>query len=396
MTKFIYSAKNPGATTAVAATVATFTATTASLATNASADVNYAVAESGILVSFTADRACLVRVYDSATARAADTRTYNQAVPSAGVTGLIVELEIDPAIAATLDANVVFANNETPKQGAVYARVFNLASTGIVQLDVRVVKHLLVDGALTSSSVAPTFVPVNAPTLLTQGGYYFTNSLASNIEASFSSPPVGTYVKWYNDSTKSVIISGFTTINGSSIPANQGIAVVMTSMLEFYSDTIGNAKILSGAQNLAYIPGQEPPGFAWWRVDFNWILTEIQFYYEDAPNTVVTLNGGNIVSFTRSATYSTGALQYESAVLNDGSSSLYTGRTDGLFQSYIINIPINKNVSAVHLMGQSSGNNRPTEVRLYKGSDASTWVLVKTWTGSPLSITDGTGSKFIV
>jgi hypothetical protein len=178
MTKFIYSAKNPGATAAVAATVATFTATTSSLATNASEDINYAVAESGILVSFTANRACLVRVYDSATTRAADTRTYNQAVPAAGVTGLIVELEIDPAIAANLDVNVIFANDDAPQSESLYVRVFNLDVPAAITLTLKAVRFVEV-------------VPALSREVLTANRTYYVNTTTgsnSNDGLSLESP----------------------------------------------------------------------------------------------------------------------------------------------------------------------------------------------------------------
>lgn len=129
------------------------------------------------------------------------------------------------------------------------------------------------------------------------------------------------------------------------------------------------------------------------------ILTEIQFYYSQNPDTKVVLNGTNIISFGRSSEYSTYPTPgYDSAVLNDNTANYYTGSTSSaIFQSYIVELPAEEQVVAIHLMGQDSYANRPTEVRLYCGLAQDSWSLYKTWTGSPLAIGNGLdGGKFNV
>lgn len=136
-------------------------------------------------------------------------------------------------------------------------------------------------------------------------------------------------------------------------------------------------------------------GNFFFRVDWNNLLTEIAFYYEDAPETMVILNGGNIVSFTPSQAYSTRwPWQYNLAILNDSNfGSGYTGSIGGT-SSVVIELPNLGIVSALHLGGQSSNFNRPTVVSLYKGTDLTTWELVQTW-NSP-TIANSTGSKVLI
>lgn len=232
-------------------------------------------------------------------------------------------------------------------------------------------------------------LPINENYVLTSSGYYFTDNTASDIEINCSNLGIGENIYWQNLSTKSVVFSGLNSIDSVSIPVNQGVKISSSNFIQFFlKDENKNIKKIEGNHLIDWIPGFAPFGFRFWRVDFNWILSEIQFYYEDAPSTKVALNSANIISFARSSTYSTGSLEYDDAVLNDGSYAGYTGRADGAGkQSYLIELPTEKVVSAVNLGGQNGGfYNRPTEVDLYRGNSLTDWTLIKTWTGSPLNI----------
>ena len=137
MTILIRSANHPGNSSPIAANVVTISRTTATLAQYASEDFLLGLSQAGAIAGFQSNRSCLIRLYSSAAARLADTRAYSASVPSQGVSGLIVEAEIDMAAAANLDTNVVFANTESPQQKNVYGRIFNLGTTGSIGFSVR-------------------------------------------------------------------------------------------------------------------------------------------------------------------------------------------------------------------------------------------------------------------
>lgn len=142
MTKLILSNQIPGSNNPIAANALSVQLTTPSLNTYASADLSYSFSKAGILAGFHADAPCLVRVYSSAVARSADTRSYTEDVPAAGIDGLVAEAELDPAIAANLDVNVIFANADTPQSETLHVKVFNLDVPAAITLKIRAICFL--------------------------------------------------------------------------------------------------------------------------------------------------------------------------------------------------------------------------------------------------------------
>jgi hypothetical protein len=116
-------------------------------------------------------------------------------------------------------------------------------------------------GGETGAGGSLEYVLVNASRTLTASGFYFTADISANILASVSSPPRGFYVKWLNrDTDKKVFLGGFSSINGTTIPTNQGIAIAPNSNLEFFTeDSSGSVRTLSGNFSIYYLPGNEPP-----------------------------------------------------------------------------------------------------------------------------------------
>ena len=111
-----------------------------------------------------------------------------------------------------------------------------------------------------SSGGSVNFTQVNSPVTITQSGYYFTDLLSKNLLVTFTNPPLGTYIKWFNDSTNKVVLSGFTSLDETAIPTNQGIAIAPGNYMEFYVNNGNkNVKTLSGTYFIYWIPGQEPP-----------------------------------------------------------------------------------------------------------------------------------------
>jgi hypothetical protein len=154
MTKLILSAQLPGSNNPIAANVLSVQLTTPVVATNAFHDLTYSFSRAGILAGFQANAPCLIRVYNSATARAADTRGYTEEVPAAGIEGLVAEAEIDPAIAANLDVNIIFANDDVPQSESLHVKVFNLDVPAAITLTLRAVRF--VDEVNIAGGLTPT------------------------------------------------------------------------------------------------------------------------------------------------------------------------------------------------------------------------------------------------
>lgn len=142
MTKLILSNQLPGSNNPIAANVLSVHRTTPILDTNDYADLSYSFSKAGILAGFQANAPCLVRLYNNSAARSADTRAYNEDVPAAGIDGLVAEAEIDPEVAANLDVNVIFANNDNPQTDSLYVRVFNLDVSVSITLVLRAVRFV--------------------------------------------------------------------------------------------------------------------------------------------------------------------------------------------------------------------------------------------------------------
>lgn len=109
-----------------------------------------------------------------------------------------------------------------------------------------------------SSGGGSIFVPINEPTTLTEGGLFFTDTLASNLLVTFDSPPIGTYIRWLNYSSKRVFFHGFSTVDGVTIPTDKGIFIPSGGFLEGFVNSAGNFKQLSGSYNIFYLPGLGP------------------------------------------------------------------------------------------------------------------------------------------
>ncbi len=240
---------------------------------------------------------------------------------------------------------------------------------------------------------------IDSNIVLSAGLYLYVGNAPANFE--LSALVDGERVEIINHTAHKVFLFGFTNWvwNGTTtaLQNDKGLIVEKGGLIAAkHSDNLLLFNTLPNGLAQDWRQGLAPPGYKFWRVDFNEILTEIAFYYEDNPNTIVVLNGANVVSFARTETYSdSGALVFNTAILNDGNFATgYTGSADTRKNAYIIEIPSVKNVSALHLGGQSGGANRPTVVTLYKGLDFSNWELVKTWANP--SIADNTGSKLTV
>ena len=139
------------------------------------------------------------------------------------------------------------------------------------------------------------FVPINTPTTLTEGGLFFTDTLAENLGIDCSELPLGSRITWVNLSTKSVILYGFSTANGTIIPTNKGIRLGAGNTLDlFVKNGMGWVQILSGLYSFTWIPGLEPPGFIFWRFEFDGSLSEIQADWGLGLKTLTSANGVNI------------------------------------------------------------------------------------------------------
>jgi len=102
--------------------------------------------------------------------------------------------------------------------------------------------------------------PINQNTALTSSGYYFTDNIAANIGIDCSGLGIGEHISWLNLSTKAVVFYGLSTVNGVTIPANQGVKVFTTNSIDFFLlDANHNIKVLSGTYLIDWIPGQDPP-----------------------------------------------------------------------------------------------------------------------------------------
>lgn len=123
-------------------------------------------------------------------------------------------------------------------------------------------------GGSSGSGALLEFTRVNASTSLSKSGCYFTDDIAANIGATFTSPPLGLYLRWINrDNNKSVILVGFASVNGTAIPSTKGIAVAGQSSIELFVDNdTGNARVLSGSYTVNFSPGNEPPVVTFTRV----------------------------------------------------------------------------------------------------------------------------------
>lgn len=242
-------------------------------------------------------------------------------------------------------------------------------------------------------------LPINENYVLTSSGYYFTDAIAADIEIDCSNLEIGTHIFWINLSSKNLVFSGLNSIDNIVIPTNKGLRISSQNSINFFlKDANKNINKISGNYFIDWIPQFAPPTYFYWRLDFNYILSDIQFYYSDNPDIKVILNGNNIISFERSATYSTSPLEYNVGLLNNGSQDGYIGRDDGNgMQAYIIQIPTPKIVSAIGLCCQAGQDNLPSVVRLYRGNNPTNWEMVKEWTGNRINIADGNnGSKFLV
>jgi hypothetical protein len=103
-------------------------------------------------------------------------------------------------------------------------------------------------------------LPVNQNTALTSSGYYFTDNIAANIGIDCSGLGIGEHISWLNLSTKAVVFYGLSTVNGVTIPANQGVKIASANSIDFFLlDANHNIKIISGSYLIYWIPGQEPP-----------------------------------------------------------------------------------------------------------------------------------------
>jgi hypothetical protein len=103
-------------------------------------------------------------------------------------------------------------------------------------------------------------LPVNQNTALTSSGYYFTNNIAANIGIDCSGLGIGEHISWVNLSTQAVVFYGLSTVNGVTIPANQGVRINPADSIDFFLlDANHNIKIISGSYVIHWIPGQEPP-----------------------------------------------------------------------------------------------------------------------------------------
>ena len=103
------------------------------------------------------------------------------------------------------------------------------------------------------------FTPVNEPTTLGQGGLFFTDTLTETLIVNCSALGIGAYVRWLNLSPKPVILNGFSTINGVSIPSGKGINIAAGGNLEGFVSVEGNFKSLSGAYTITFLnPPTDP------------------------------------------------------------------------------------------------------------------------------------------
>lgn len=231
------------------------------------------------------------------------------------------------------------------------------------------------------------FTPVNEPTTLEQGGLFFTDTLTENIAVACPTT-VGNYFRWLNYSTKTVILTGFTHVDSTAVPENKGIGIAAGQSLEGFVNQEGKFKVLSGAYSSAWIPGFEPPGFPFWRIDYNKILSEIQVSFDSNPNQKIVLSGGEVLSFSRSSSLSTAPVGYTYGALNNNLwNEGYIGSdsaAESLFQSYIINFSSAKTIVKVFVGWQSGGYNRPTNIKLYASLYGDSWSLIKEWAGNPL------------
>jgi hypothetical protein len=102
-------------------------------------------------------------------------------------------------------------------------------------------------------------LPVNQNTALTSSGYYFTDNIAANIGIDCSGLGIGEHISWLNLSTKAVVFYGLSTVNGVTIPANQGIKIEANTSIEFFvQDNSLNIRVLAGNYTINWVPAFAP------------------------------------------------------------------------------------------------------------------------------------------
>jgi hypothetical protein len=242
-----------------------------------------------------------------------------------------------------------------------------------------------------------TALDIDSNYALSAGLYLYIGNAPANFDLSGLAD--GERIEIINHTAHKVFLFGFTNWvwdgTTTALQTDNGLIVEKAGLIAVRHN--GNLLLFNTLPNglgQDWREGLAPPGFIYWRVDFTKILTEIQFYYEDAPNTKITLSGANVVAFARSASLSTATLQHNNGVLNDGLYSGYVGTTNPGYNTWLIQIPNHKNVSALHLGGQGGGYNRPESVKLFYSTDNINWNLVKEWINP--SIADNVGSKLLV
>ena len=133
-------------------------------------------------------------------------------------------------------------------------------------------------------------LPINQNTALTSSGYYFTNNIAANIGIDCSGLGIGEHISWLNLSTQVVVFYGLSTVNGVTIPANQGVRINPADSIDFFLlDANHNIKIISGSYVIHWIPGQEPPSENL-TYSFNNDTNDLFYYLGTAKRTLAWVN----------------------------------------------------------------------------------------------------------
>lgn len=103
-----------------------------------------------------------------------------------------------------------------------------------------------------------SFLLVDEPIVLKNGGHFFTESLSENLVVSCPTSQ-GNYFYWQNYSTKTIFLAGFSSVNSTTtIAENKSIYITPGQFLEGFVNQNGNFKVLSGSYGVSWVPGTAP------------------------------------------------------------------------------------------------------------------------------------------
>jgi hypothetical protein len=140
-------------------------------------------------------------------------------------------------------------------------------------------------------------------------------------------------------------------------------------------------------------------GATHYKVDYNWILAEIQVSVDGVTNLV--LDSSNGITFTRLSSVPPN----NQGALNNGSLGLgnteYIGHTNSTESSYQIVFAAARDIKALKVAPQGSGYtvyNNPTMLRISFSVDSgASWIVIQEWTGLNIgSFTPGVLNSFTI